>query len=178
MNYEQFFELIKTRQACRDFNDKPLDKQTVLQIAKTAMLAPSACNSQPWKLYCVTSPDKVVEVAKSVQGKVQNKFLDKAKAFICIADQVAELKPEAMKKFDRNHFVQYDVGEVVAYITLAAESLGVQSCIIGWVTADTMKGILGLESNERCNLVVALGYSDSPIRQKVRKTEEKVIVEI
>ena len=83
-----------------------------------------------------------------------------------------------MKKFDRNHFVQYDVGEVVAYITLAAESMGVKSCIIGWVTADTMKDILGLESNERCNLVVALGYSDTPIRQKIRKAEEKVIVEI
>ena len=178
MNYEQFLKLINTRQACRDFNDKPLAKETVLEIAKTAMLAPSACNSQPWKLYCVTTPDKVTEVAKSVQGKVQNKFLDKAKAFICIADQVATLKPEAMDRFDRNHFVQYDVGEVTAYITLIAESMGVQSCIIGWVNKDVLPAILGLDDNERCNIVVALGYSDAPVRNKVRKTEDKVIVEL
>ncbi len=178
MEYEQFLEFIKTRQACRDFNDKPIDKALVKKIAQTAMLAPSACNSQPWRLYCVTDSQKVTEVAKSVQWKLQNKFLDNAKAFICVADKVATLKPEAMTKFDRNHFVQYDVGEVIAYITLAAKSLGVESCIIGWVTADKMKDILNLAEDERCNIVIALGYSDSPIRNKIRKPEENVIVEI
>lgn len=178
MKFESFLELVNTRQACRDFNDKPLDKQTVYQIAKTSTLAPSACNSQPWKLYCVTEIDKVKEVTKAVQGKVQNRFLDKAKAYICVADQVATLKPEAMQRFDRNHFVQYDVGEVVAYITLAAESMGVKSCIIGWVNQDALKEAIGLQENERCNVVVALGYSDSPVRKKVRKDNDKVIVKM
>lgn len=178
MNYESFLELVNTRQACRDFNDLPLDKQTVYQIAKTAMLAPSACNSQPWKLYCVTQPDKVSEVTKAVQGKVQNRFLNKAKAYICVADQVATLKPEAMVRFDRNHFVQYDVGEVIAYLTLTAESMGVKTCIIGWVNQDAMKDAIGLQENERCNVVVALGYSDAPIRKKVRKDADNTIVEL
>jgi nitroreductase len=178
MEHKDFLELINTRQSCRDFNDTPIEKEVVKQIAQNAMLAPSACNSQPWRLYCVTDKDKVTEVAKSVQGKVQNKFLDKAKAFICVADRVATLKPEAMQKFDRNHFVQYDVGQVIAYITLGAESMGVKSCVIGWVTADTMKDILGFKEDERCNIVVALGYSDAPIRKKIRKDSADVIVEI
>lgn len=178
MEFKDFEQLILTRQATRDFNDKPLDKEVVLQIAKATMLAPSACNSQPWKLYCVTSPEKVEEVTKAVQGKVQNRFLDKAKAYICFADQMATLKPEAMVRFDRNHFVQYDVGEAVAYATLCAETLGVKSCIIGWVDKEKISKALSLSEKEVCNVVVALGYSDAPIRKKVRKDQEKVIVEI
>ena len=58
MEFKDFEQLILTRQATRDFNDKPLDKEVVLQIAKATMLAPSACNSQPWKLYSVTSPER------------------------------------------------------------------------------------------------------------------------
>ena len=69
MNYEEFLKLIQTRQACRDFNDKPLDKETVLKIARTAMLAPSACNSQPWRMYVVTEPEKLKEVTME-----QNKY--------------------------------------------------------------------------------------------------------
>lgn len=178
MDYKEFSELILTRQATREFNDKPLEKQTVLEIAKSAVLAPSACNSQPWKLYCVTDADKVKEVTKAVQGKVQNRFLDNAKAYICFADQIATLKPEAMVRFNRNHFVQYDVGEAVAYATLSAESMGVKSCIIGWVDQTAIKTALGLTENEVCNVVVALGYSDTPLRKKIRKDKESVIVEL
>ena len=178
MNYEEFLKLINTRQACRDFNDKPLDKETVMQIAKTSMLAPSACNSQPWRMYVVTDAEKLKVVTKSLQGVVQNKFLDKAKAYICLADRVATLKPEAMERFDRNHFVKYDVGELCAYITLTAESMGVQSCIIGWVNQKTIGEAIGLKKDERCNIVVALGYSDAPIRKKNRKSESDIIVEV
>lgn len=178
MNYEDFLQLIQTRQACRDFNDKPLDRETVLKIAKTAMLAPSACNSQPWRMYVVTEPEKLKEVTKALQGVVQNKFLDKAKAYICFADKVATLKPEAMERFDRNHFVKYDVGELVAYTTLAAESMGVQTCIIGWVNPKLLRPAIRLRNDEICDVVVALGYSDAPIRPKKRKSEDDIIVEV
>lgn len=178
MDYKEFTDLILSRQATRDFNDVPLEKEKVLEIAKSAVLAPSACNSQPWKLYCVTDENKVKQVTKAVQGKVQNRFLDKAKAYICFADQIATLKPEAMVRFDRNHFVQYDVGEAIAYATLSAESLGVKTCIIGWVDQPAIKSALGLGDNEVCNVVVALGYSDAPLRKKIRKDMNAVIVEL
>ena len=70
--FEQFEKLVKTRQSCRNFNDKPLDKETVYKIADLARFSPSACNSQPWHMYCVTSPDKVKQVAKAVQGMTHN----------------------------------------------------------------------------------------------------------
>ena len=99
--------------------------------------------------------------------------MKKAKAFIVVADRMAVLKPGV--KFDRNHFVRYDVGELLAYITLGAKSLGVDSCIIGMVDQNLIGKAVGLENGEVCNVAVALGYSDGETRKKLRKSKEETV---
>ncbi len=170
---EYFNKLILERQSCRDFNDIPLAVETVEDIANSAMLAPSACNSQPWKMYLVTSPEKLEQTALALGVNGHNKFLSKAKAFIVIAEKQATLKPGV--RFDRNHFVKYDVGELLAYVTLGAESRGVKSCIIGMVDQQLIRSAVNLKDDENCFVAVALGYSDTPLRIKKRKTVEEVI---
>ena len=170
---EYFTKLVNERQSCRNFNDKPLDKELVVEIAKQAALAPSACNSQPWKMYVVTEPERLEKTAKALGAKGHNKFLVNAKAFIVLADKQATLKEGV--RFDRNHFVKYDVGQLCAYITLTAKSMGVETCIIGMVNQDLIGDAVGLKKGEHCNIAVALGYSDSPLRNKVRKKYDDVI---
>lgn len=173
---ELFEKLINERQACRNFNDLPLEKETVLEIAKSATLCPSACNSQPWKMYVVTSPEKIKRTALALGVNGHNKFLSGAKAFIVLAEKQAVLKESV--KFDRNHFVKYDIGELLAYITLKAKSIGVETCIIGMVDQNLIGSAVGLKDGELCNVAVALGYSDIPLRVKVRKPIEQTIEEI
>lgn len=173
---KSFRQLALTRQACRDFNDKPLEESVVEEIAKTAILAPSACNSQPWKLFCVTSPEKVQQVAECLQDKGVNKFTSNAKAFIALVEQEAKLFQRASEVLGKNFFVKYDIGELIAYITLGAQDLGVSSCVIGWVDKQKLSSVLELGENESCSIVVALGYSDCELRQKVRKPETETII--
>ena len=173
--FEKFTELVLSRQSCRDFNDKPLESETVMKIARLAMNAPSACNSQPWKMYVVTDGDKVNKVALSLQDYGHNTFTNKAKAFIVFAEKQATLKESVSKRFSRDHFVKYDIGELIAYSTLAAESLKVSSCIIGLVNQEKLRAAIDLPAGELVNIVVALGYSDISVRKKVRKDEEQII---
>ena len=42
------------------------------------------------------------------------------------------------KRFSADRFVKYDVGETIAYATLAAEAAGVSSCIIGWMDEERL----------------------------------------
>ena len=170
---ECFTKLVNERQACRSFNEKPLDKQLVYEIAKQSALAPSACNSQPWKMYVVTDEEKIKQTALALGSTGHNKFLTKAKAFIVLAEKTAVLKTGVT--FDGNHFVKYDIGELLAYITLTAKSMGVETCIIGMVDQNLIGSAVGLKENELCNVAVALGYSDSELRTKVRKKIEDVI---
>lgn len=170
---QTFSNLVQTRQSCRDFNDLPLDAGVVKEIASQAMLAPSACNSQPWKMYVVTSPDALEKTALALGVNGHNKFLSKAKAFIVLAEKAAVLKPTV--KLDRYHFVKYDIGQLSAYITLTAKSFGVETCIIGMVDQALIGDAVGLKDGELCNIAIALGYSDCALREKKRKPEEEVI---
>lgn len=173
--FESFEKLVKTRQSCRDFSDRQIDKATLDKIMELSMLAPSACNSQPWRMVCVCQDQSVTAVRECLQVKGHNKFLDGAKAYIAVVNKTATLKDTIQSKFDRNRFVKYDVGELIAYITLTAKSLGVDSCIIGWMDEEELSTVLGLEQNEKCEIVVALGYSDIPTREKVRKDKVEII---
>jgi len=173
----EFEILVQNRQSCRYFNDKPVEIEKLKKVAETALLAPSACNSQPWKIYIVTDEKKVKAVAKSSQDLGMNKFASKAQAFFVVTEITAKLAIGAGLKFDKNHFVKYDVGELVAYLTLTAKNEGLDTCILGWLNHDNLKQAVGFTDNEFCAMIIAVGYSDAPLRKKVRKSfEEKIAI--
>jgi nitroreductase len=44
---------IKRRISVRDFIDKPVEREKIMLCLEAARLAPSACNSQPWRFIAV-----------------------------------------------------------------------------------------------------------------------------
>ncbi|HAC44027.1 MAG TPA: NAD(P)H nitroreductase, partial [Paraprevotella xylaniphila] len=42
-------ELIQKRQSDRKYESRPVSREMVMKCLEAARLAPSACNSQPWK---------------------------------------------------------------------------------------------------------------------------------
>lgn len=169
MDIKEFKTLVKNRQACRSFTDEKIKKEDINEILDVALLAPSACNSQPWRVYCVTNDDKVKDVAACLQDNGFNAFTSKAQAFFVLAETSATLKPGISAKVANNKFVEYDIGELTAYITLAATAKGLDTCVIGWINQEKLKAALNLSDEEKCNIVIALGYGDAPLREKVRK---------
>ena len=58
-------ENIFHRVSIRKYEDKPVEKEKILQILKAGMQAPSACNQQPWEFYVVTDKEKILELSKA-----------------------------------------------------------------------------------------------------------------
>ena len=172
----KFSELIKERQSCRNFLDRPIEKTLIYDIVGDALNAPSACNSQPWRVF-ITNTDLDNEKMKNcLQDSGKNKFLDNAKAFIAVyeSDGVS-LNVGTEVKFNSKHFVEYDVGEFIAYLTLSAKDRGVGSCIIGWVNNEKINA--AFNQNGKCNIVIALGYEkDETVRKKSRLNLKDVII--
>lgn len=52
-----FNELILKRESCRNYNGEPISTDMILKCVDAARLAPSACNSQPWKYYIVNDEE-------------------------------------------------------------------------------------------------------------------------
>ncbi|WP_443897986.1 nitroreductase family protein, partial [Paraprevotella clara] len=46
-------ELIQKRQSDRKYESRPVSREMVMKCLEAARLAPSACNSQPWKFVVV-----------------------------------------------------------------------------------------------------------------------------
>lgn len=172
---KKFSELIKERQACRNFSDKPIKKDVIYAILEDAINAPSACNSQPWRVFVTSSPEENAKMRKCLQEDGKNAFLDNAQAFIAVynTDEI-KLKASVATKFPSSHFVKYDIGEFVAYITLAAKDRGVDSCIIGWLNNEKINETFAL--NGKCDIVVALGYGKDAPRIKNRLPLSEIVL--
>lgn len=170
-----FEELAKRRQSCRNFMDKPVEREKIEKMLSVARLTPSACNSQPWRLHVVYDSEKVKEFSSCLRDFGMNGFTKNVPVFIAVSELNAKLAIGSRLKYDNNHFVKYDVGEIIAYVTLIAEELGLSTCILGWLNNKKIAEILNFEENEVCNVVIALGYSDIPLREKVRKPLEDIV---
>ena len=165
-----FDELINTRQSCRSYSDKPVEKEKLEELVKAVRLTPSACNSQPWKLFVVTG-EKSRFVKDALQLMGRNKFTEDCPAFTVFVEKPATLKAGIAEMVSSQKFAQLDVGAAVSYYTLKATDLGLQTCILGWFDEKKLSNALGLSKSEKVRLVVATGYAVDgyELREKVRK---------
>lgn len=51
-----FLDIVKHRKSVRSFLDKPVEREKISTCLEAARLAPSACNSQPWRFVVVDDP--------------------------------------------------------------------------------------------------------------------------
>ena len=66
----KFLDLVKKRQSVRAYLDRPVDREIIERCLEAARLAPSACNSQPWKFLVIDEPELKNKIAKQTYGKL------------------------------------------------------------------------------------------------------------
>ena len=54
-----YLDLLKTRRAIRDYEDKPVPLETVMEIIRESCLAPSSGNGQPWRFIVVNDREMI-----------------------------------------------------------------------------------------------------------------------
>lgn len=175
-----FFELVRTRESCRDYDGgREAEKEKLEKIIEAARLSPSACNSQPWHFTVVSGKEKSPSIAKAVQKLSLNKFTSSCPAFIVINEEEANLLSKAGGKMIDQKFALTDIGIAAAHIVLAARELGLSTCIMGTFDEKKVREICGIAKNKRVRLVIAVGYAKSDeIREKKRKPESKTVTYI
>lgn len=172
-----FLDLCAKRQSCRNFSGKPVDRGMLEKCVEAARLAPSGCNSQPWKFLVVSKPELLPEMAKAAQAfKGINGFTEKAGAFIVIVEEHAKLMPGIAKILDSQYFAKQDIGGATLAICLEAADLGLGTCIIGMYDRPALCELLSLPADTRFAGFIAVGHpaDDDKIRDKQRKPLSEV----
>ena len=176
MEYTDFLQLVLSRQSDRAYDkERPVEAEKLERILEAARLAPSACNAQPWKFVVVADRELALKVGKAAAGLGMNKFAKDAPVHILIVEESANITSLLGGKVKDKHFPLIDIGIAAAHITLAAESEGLGSCILGWFDEKEIKRLTGIPASKRLLLDVAIGYPVKEKRKKMRKPQEKVV---
>lgn len=176
ISYSDFLKLVAARQSDRAYDKKrEVEPEKLERILEATRLAPSACNAQPWKFVVVTDKELAVKVGKATAGLGMNKFAKDAPVHILIIEESANITSVLGSKIKDKYFPLIDLGIAAAHISLAAESEGLGSCILGWFDEKEIKRLTGIPMSKRLLLDVVIGYPAKEKRKKSRKAKEKVI---
>ncbi len=167
-----FHELALKRESCRLYEDKPVEREKLNACLEAAILAPSACNSQPWRFVAVDDRALAGELAGLTQDKVLpiNRFTSQCPAFIVVVESRATLMENIGGKAKDLQLTQTDIGLATAQLCLEAADQGLGTCILGWFNEIKIKARLGIPKQHRVRLVVAIGY---PQKQQARQKQRR-----
>ena len=172
-----FLELVQSRQSDRAYLDTPVEREKIERILEAVHLAPSACNAQPWKFIVVTNPEKRMQVAEATSNKVlsMNHFSRHAPVQVVVLEESANFTSNLGGWISKKHYPHIDLGIAAAHISLAAADEGLGSCIIGWCDEKKVQKTLDIPKNKRVMLIILLGYSSQPLREKKRKPMQEIV---
>ncbi|MCH7613191.1 MAG: nitroreductase family protein [Candidatus Marinimicrobia bacterium] len=173
-----FLELMKSRRSVRDFSDKPVPKDIIENIIKTAASAPSGANKQPWKFVVVENPEikKQICIAAEAEEKEfythratkewledlnqfgtdwKKPFLETAPYLIIVFKEVVDTRHEEPRK---NYYVNESVGIAVGFLLAAIHHAGLVSLTHTPSPMKFLEEILKRPENERAYLLIPVGY--------------------
>jgi len=156
------FDLLKHRKSIRDFLDRPVERKKIMMCLEAARLAPSACNSQPWKFIVVDDrqlKNKLCDAAFSGIYSM-NSFCKMAPVMVVVVSEKSKFLARIGGMFRGTKYYLIDIGVAIEHFVLQAEDLGLGTCWIGWFNERAVKSVLEIPHRKKIDIVIALGYCD------------------
>ena len=151
---ESFLELLKQRRSSRVFTDELIDKDTVCNLMKAALMSPSGHRINPWEFVLVE--DKAVLKALSQSKEHGAGLLEgAARAVVVLGDTT---KTDVWIE---------DCSIATIILQLAAEEYGLGSCWVqmrlrkdadGNLAEDNVRSLLGIPAHYAVLSIVGLGH--------------------
>lgn len=168
-----FKQLAATRESCRAYSERPVPKEEIKTVLETALLSPSACNSQPWR-FIVCEGETAKKLPDCIINPVLpiNRWVVEVPVFLV----VCETKAKLMGGVTSQKYAQMDVGIATAALCFAASEQGLSTCILGSFSQKKVKALLGIPKDSTVRLIVTLGYATKDgVRQKNRRAYEELV---
>jgi len=175
----ELYDLLDRRRTVREFSDRPVAREVIELIVKTASTAPSGANKQPWNFCVVTDPDikaKIREAAEKEEyenyhGRMSDDWLKDLKKFgtdwhkpflttapyVIVAFKKAyDLDAEGNK--EKNYYVNESVGLACGMLIAAIHNAGLVTVTHTPSPMNFLQKVLERPENERPFLLLPVGY--------------------
>ena len=110
-----FLKLARERYSCRQLSDKKVEKEKLDKIIEAGILAPTATNAQPYKIWLIESTEAKEKLAKA------NRYQFGAGVFFVVGAKEDEAW---VRKFDNHNFAEVDASIVATHMMLEITELG------------------------------------------------------
>lgn len=194
-----FFSWMNRRRTVRDFSDKPVPKDVIENIIKTASTAPSGAHKQPWTFCVISNADlksKIREAAEkeereSYEGRMSDEwikdleplgtdwhkpFLDIAPYLIIVFKRSYEFEDDGSKH--QNYYVTESVGLACGFLLSAIHNAGLAALTHTPSPMNFLSKILNRPENEKPFLLIPVGYAADEcfVPNIERKTIDEIAV--
>ena len=156
---------------------QPVETVKIERCIEAARLAPSACNSQPWRFIVVDEPTLKNQLADLTADRwlPLNHWTKQAPVHVVIVVEAAKLTSRIGAVVKKRDFPWIDVGIAAEHFCLQAAAQGLGTCMLGWFKEEKVKQLLNIPAAKRVGLLITLGYpADEQIRPKIRKPMDEI----
>ncbi len=194
-----YYNWLDTRRSVRDYSDKPVPKEVIENIIKSASTAPSGAHKQPWAFCVVSNPElkKKIRIAaeeeekESYARRMSDEWLEDLehlgtnweKPFLEIAPYLIIVFKKSYNLDDKgdksnNYYVNESVGLACGFLLTAIHNAGLVGLTHTPSPMAFLTKILERPSNERPFLLIPVGYpaDETYVPQLTRKLVEDVSV--
>ncbi len=173
-----FLDLANKRHSVRNYKKRPVPQEKINRCVEAARLAPSACNSQPWKFIVVDDLKFIKELAKAAfEGILDfNHFAFEAPVLVLIVSERQKMFAKFGGIVKKKNFSLMDIGIAAEHLCLQAVEEGLGTCMLGWFNEKKVKKILSIPKLKRVELIISVGFSaDEKIPCKKRKSIDEIL---
>lgn len=174
-----FYELLNSRRSVREFSSRPVPRDIIENIIKTASTSPSGAHKQPWTFCAISNPDtkrKIREAAEkeeynNYKSRMSDSWLEDLKPFKTNWQKpFLETVPWLIAVFSRsydlddhgnklnNYYVKESVGLACGMLLAAIHNAGLAALTHTPSPMNFLVKILKRPQNERPFLLIPVGY--------------------
>lgn len=144
-----FLTLAKNRYSVRKFEGRPLAEDDRENILRAGLLAPTACNNQPHRIFMLTSPEAMKKLRKCTECH----FHAPEAALICYDKSRCWVRG-----YDGKHSGDIDASIVTTHMMLAAADAGVGTTWVMYFNPEAVRAEFALPEELEPTAILIMGY--------------------
>ena len=176
---QELFDFLNQRRSIRAFSDRPVAREIIENVIRTASTAPSGAHKQPWMFCAIESAamkTKIREAAEAEErqnygGRMseawladlekfgtdwQKPFLEIAPWLIVLLKKPYDLGPNGERQ--KNYYVNESVGIAAGMLIAAIHNAGLVTLTHTPSPLNFLERLLERPANERAVLLLPVGY--------------------
>ena len=143
-------DAIEKRRAYRSLDPAPISDELIRDLARSASLAPSCFNYQPWRFVFVRDPAVLGELHGALSKT--NRWIERASMIVAVFSR----EDEDCRVRGRIYH-QFDTGMAVGFLMLRATELGFVAHPVAGYSEKKVRGILGIPEEYQVITLVNVG---------------------